>query len=136
MPVTPRSGQVIAVRGPVLDVRFPTPPLPQINEALRVAWDRPGALIVEVQSHLDQVTLRAIALAETAGLRRGTEVLATGGPLTIPVGDPVLGRLLDVLGVPGDRGPALPAETERWPIHRSPPPLVAQTGASTVFETG
>jgi len=136
MPPLPRSGHVIAVRGPVLDVRFPTPPLPHINEALRVAWDRPGALIVEVQSHLDPVTLRAIALAETAGLRRGTEVVATGAPLTIPVGDPVLGRLLDVLGMPGDRGAPLPVATERWPIHRPPPPLAAQTGTSEVFETG
>ena len=130
------SGRMIAVRGPVLDVRFEAPPLPAVNAALRIAWDRPGTLMAEVQSHLDPTTVRAVALAETAGLRRGTAVQATGGPLTIPVGDPVLGRLLDVLGVPGDRGPALPAETERWPIHRSPPPLVAQTGASTVFETG
>ena len=136
MAATPRSGQVVAVRGPVLDVRFPTPPLPRINEALHVAWDRPAPLIAEVQSHLDPVTVRAIALAETAGLRRGTEVRATGGPLTVPVGDPVLGRLLDVLGVPGDRGPPLPAATERWPIHRPPPPLAAQTGTSEVFETG
>jgi len=136
MSAPPLSGQVIAVRGPVLDVRFPGQNLPRINEALRVAWDRPGTLIAEVQSHLDQVTVRAIALAETAGLRRGTEVRPTGGPLTVPVGDPVLGRLLDVLGVPGDRGPPLPAETERWPIHRRPPPLAAQTGTSEVFETG
>ncbi len=136
MPAPLPSGCVVAVRGPVLDVRFPLAPLPQINDALRIAWDRPGALIAEVQSHLDLTTVRAIALAETAGLRRGTEVHPTGGPLTMPVGDHVLGRLLDVLGRPGDRGPALPADTERWPIHRRPPPLAQQTGTSTVFETG
>jgi F-type H+/Na+-transporting ATPase subunit beta len=133
-PITP--GRVIAVRGPVLDVRFPVPSLPPVNEALRVAWDRPGTLIAEVQSHLDPLTVRAIALAETAGLRRGTEVVPTGAPLSVPVGEAVLGRLLDVLGETGDLGPALPAATERWPIHRRPPPLAAQTGTSTVFETG
>ena len=61
---------------------------------------------------------------------------ATGGPITMPVGDAVLGRLLDVLGEIGDRGPPLPADTERWPIHRRPPPLAAQTGSGAVFETG
>ena len=86
MTPTPRSGQVIAVRGPVLDVRFPTPPLPQINEALRIAWDRPGELIAEVAAHLDEASVRAVALQPTAGLRRGTRVQAMGGPLTMPVG--------------------------------------------------
>jgi F-type H+-transporting ATPase subunit beta len=80
--------------------------------------------------------VRAIALQATSGLRRGTEVQSTGGPLTAPVGDAVLGRLLDVIGTVHDHGPPLPADTPWLPIHRAPPPLAAQTGASTVFETG
>ncbi len=117
-------------------MRFAAPPPPPINEALSVAWDRPEALIAEVQAHLDPVTVRAIALSETAGLRRGTPVQATGGGLSVPVGDAVLGRVLNVLGEVGDRGPPLPDGTERWPIHRRPPPLAVQTGTSSVFETG
>jgi F-type H+/Na+-transporting ATPase subunit beta len=131
-----RQGRVIALRGPVIDVVFEAGQLPRIEEALRVEWDRPGTLIAEVQSHLDETTVRAVALRPTAGLRRGTAVEATGGPITVPVGDAVLGRLLDVLGEVGDRLPALPADLPRWPIHRPPPPLIAQAASGGVFETG
>ena len=89
-----------------------------------------------MQSHLDYTTVRAVALQPTAGLRRGTPVQATGGPMTMPVGDAVLGRLLDVTGEVKDLGPALPDDTLRWPIHRRPPPLAAQTGTGAIFETG
>lgn len=136
MPAKPLNGRIVAVRGPVLDIRFADAPLPALNEALTVAWDRPGSLVAEVAAHLDPLTVRALAMGETTGLRRGTEVVRTGAPLTVPVGDAVLGRLLNVMGEIGDLGPPLPPETERWPIHRRPPPLAAQTGASTVFETG
>ncbi len=129
-------GRVVALRGPVIDVVFEASPLPRIEEALRVEWDQPATLIAEVQSHLDETTVRAVALRPTAGLRRGTSVVATGGPITMPVGDAVLGRLLDVLGEVGDRGPPLPTDLPRWPIHRPPPPLVAQAASGGVFETG
>jgi len=93
-------------------------------------------LVAEVQSHLDSETVRAIALQATSGLRRGAAAQPTGGPLTAPVGDAVLGRLLDVIGAIHDHGPPLPADTPWLPIHRMPPPLAAQTAATTVFETG
>ncbi|MCW3476418.1 F0F1 ATP synthase subunit beta [Limobrevibacterium gyesilva] len=129
-------GVVTAVRGAVLDLRFAGGVLPEINEALRVEWDRPGTLTAEVQSHLDARTVCAIALQPTEGMRRGMRAHTTGGPVTVPVGDAVLGRLLDVLGNVQDLGPPLPADTLRWPIHRPAPPLAAQSAATTVFETG
>jgi F-type H+/Na+-transporting ATPase subunit beta len=130
------SGRVRAVRGAVVDVTFTCNSLPAIGEALRIGTDAASPLIAEVQSHLDAATARAVALHATAGLSRGTPVYATGGPLTAPVGDAVLGRLLDVSGEVHDRGPPLPADTPRLPIHRAPPPLATQTAATTVFETG
>lgn len=113
-------GLVIALRGPVIDVAFDAGPLPAIEEALRVEWDQPDLLVAEVQSHLDGTTVRAVALHPTAGLRRGTAVRATGGPMAMPVGDAVLARLLDVIGEVKDRGTSLPADIQRWPIHRRP----------------
>ncbi len=129
------QGRVRAIRGAVLDVTFDGGTLPAIGEALHIA-DDDLRLIAEVQSHLDAATVRAIALQATSGLRRGTVAQPTGGPLTAPVGDAVLGRLLDVSGAVHDHGPPLPADTPWLPIHRMPPPLAAQTVASTVFETG
>jgi len=129
-------GRVIALRGPVIDVSFDAGPLPQIDEALRIDWDQPSVLIAEVQSHLNQTTTRAVALQPTSGLRRGTPVHPSGQPITMPVGEAVLGRLLDVMGEVRDRGDALPASIERWPIHRQPPALNVQTEAGAIFETG
>jgi F-type H+-transporting ATPase subunit beta len=133
---TAALGRVIAVRGAVVDVCFPGGMLPAIGEVLRIDIDPDRRLIAEVQSHLDPATARAVAIHATSGLSRGSPVLATGGPLTTPVGDAVLGRLLDVTGTVHDHGPSLPTETPRLPIHRAPPPLSAQTAATTVFETG
>ena len=99
-------GTVIAIRGAVLDVRFGTASLPHIDEALEIDPDGPDRLVAEVQSHLDDATVRAIALQPVGGIRRGTRVRATGGPVTVPVGEAVLGRVLDVLGGVQDRGPA------------------------------
>ena len=137
MPVMADSaGRVRAVRGAVVDVSFTRDVLPAIGEALRIETSRGRPLIAEVQSHIDTATARAVALHSTAGLARGTPVHPTGGPLTAPVGDAVLGRLLDVSGEVHDHGPPLPADTPRLPIHRAPPPLASQTAAATVFETG
>jgi F-type H+-transporting ATPase subunit beta len=132
----PNLGRIIALRGPVIDVVFNTGVLPRIQEALEITPDLSTRLTAEVQSHLDETTVRAVALQPTAGLRRGTTVQATGGPVTAPVGDAVLGRLLDVMGNVRDHGAPLPADIERWPIHRQPPALIAQTSAGAVFETG
>ncbi|NBB98069.1 MAG: F0F1 ATP synthase subunit beta [Alphaproteobacteria bacterium] len=129
-------GLVHAVRGAVVDVRYGGGELPALNEALIVEWDQPDALILEVQSHLDRATLRAVALQATAGLARGVSVRATGAPVMVPVGRAVLGRLLDVTGAPRDLGDALPPDTPRRSIHAAPPSLAAQGATTEVFETG
>jgi F-type H+/Na+-transporting ATPase subunit beta len=129
-------GEVLAVRGAVVDIAFDAGHLPQIDEALVIEWDRPALLIVEVQAHLDDATIRAVALQATAGLQRGTAVRATGGPITVPVGDAVLGRLVDVTGNVRDNGPPLPEEMPRSPIHRSAPALADRSPATAIFETG
>jgi F-type H+-transporting ATPase subunit beta len=128
------KGFVVSVRGSVLDVRFDGGALPAINEALEVGGD--VALVAEVQAHLDERTVRSVAMQSTEGLRRGAPVLATGGPISVPVGEAMLGRLVDVLGVPRDGGPPIAPETPRWPIHRPPPALAQQSGARTLLETG
>ncbi len=98
-------GTVVAVRGSVVDVSFGGDVLPPINSALVVEWDRPERLVLEVHSHVDPATVRGIALQATAGLARGTQVRATGAPISVPVGEAMLGRLLDVIGTVRDRGP-------------------------------
>jgi len=129
-------GKVLAVRGAVVDVSFQGAELPQLDEALVVDWDQPGPLLVEVQAHLDEQTVRGVALQATAGLQRGAPVFATGQPITVPVGDAVLGRLLDAIGNVRDKGPALPPDMPRWPMHRMAPPLADRSPATAVFETG
>ncbi|MGE5270179.1 MAG: F0F1 ATP synthase subunit beta [Thiohalocapsa sp.] len=130
------AGRVVAVRGSVLDIRFAAGLLPAINDAVAVDWDLQPPLLAEVQQHVDQATVRAVALADTAGLRRGTPARALGMQVTAPVGEPVLGRLLDAVGRPADRGPAFPAGAVRRPIHAPAPPLDRQTGARELFQTG
>ena len=130
------TGRVLTVRGAVVDVAFEGGDLPKIDEALIVEWDRPNTLLVEVQAHLDSRSVRGVALQSTAGLRRGERVRATGSPITAPVGDAILGRLLDVTGNVQDGGPALPADLPRSPIHRTPPPLRERNSATAIFETG
>ncbi len=133
---TPPEGKVVAVRGAVIDVAFAAGELPRLDEALIVEWDRPETLIVEVQAHLDERTVRGVALQATAGLKRGVPVRASGSPVTVPVDDAVLGRLLDVTGTARDSGPPLPSDFPRAPIHRPAPPLGERSPATTIFETG
>ncbi len=132
---TRSTGRVLAVRGAVVDVVFEGE-LPKIDEALVVEWDRPGTILVEVQAHLDSRAVRGVALQSTAGLRRGERVRATGNPITVAIGDAVLGRLIDVTGAVQDGGPALPTDLPRLPIHRPAPPLRDRSPASAIFETG
>jgi F-type H+-transporting ATPase subunit beta len=132
----PASGKVLSVRGPVVDIQFESGDLPAINSALVIEWDRPDQLIVEVHSHVDPQTVRGIALQATAGLARGIRARATGTPVMVPVGDAVLGRLLDVVGTLGDEGPPLPADTPRRPIHGASPRLSDETSKIELFETG
>ncbi len=131
-----RVGIVVSVRGAVVDVSFDPDALPPINAALVVAWDRPEPLVLEVHSHVDGATVRGVALQATAGLARGVQVRATGVPITVPVGEAILGRLLDAVGTLRDRGPALPDDTPRRPIHNRPPALQDETSTVEVFETG
>jgi len=132
--MTAATAHVLAVRGPVID--FATEgALPALEEAVIVD---PGGMevVCEVQAHLDAHRFRAIALEPTQGLSRLMQALPTGAPVGVPVGPAVLGRLLDVLGRCRDGGPALPAETQRRPIHRPAPPLSEQRAAVDLFTTG
>jgi F-type H+/Na+-transporting ATPase subunit beta len=130
------TGIVAQVRGAVVDVDFPGGALPPIDTALTVQWDRPEKLILEVHSHVDATTIRGIAMQATAGLARGTAVRATGQPIMVPVGDAVLGRLIDVVGALRDRGATLPADTPTRGIHHAPPVLDKAIAATSMFETG
>jgi F-type H+/Na+-transporting ATPase subunit beta len=131
-----RLGRVAAVHGSVVDIAFPDRALPAINDAVAIEWDLGPPLVAEVQQHLGPAMVRAVALGNTAGLRRSTPARAVGAPIRAPVGDAVLGRLLDVLGQPVDHGPALPPDTERRPIHAPAPGLERQSGAREIFHTG
>jgi F-type H+-transporting ATPase subunit beta len=133
---SPPSGEVITVHGSVLDVRFPAGFLPAINEALTIEPEPGRTLVAEVQLHLASTLVRAVALENTAGLRRGVPARATGAPLRAPVGELVLGRLLNALGEPADRGPAFPAKIERRPIHAAAPGLERLGGSLEIFHTG
>nr|WP_243695862.1 F0F1 ATP synthase subunit beta [Rhodovulum marinum] len=125
-----------AISGSVVDVRFPNGNLPAINTALTVLWDGPHDLTLEVQHHLDPQTARCVAIQETAGLACGTGVEDCATPITVPVGDAVLGRLLDVEGRPIDKGAPLPPDTPRRPIHYRAPPLAEQAAGNELFLSG
>jgi F-type H+-transporting ATPase subunit beta len=130
------TGRVHAVRGGVVDVRFDAPPLPGLTTALEVKWDTGQPLTLEVQAQIDEFTVRTVALQDTQGLARDTPVFDTGAPITVPVGAALLGRLVNVMGEPGDGGTPLPTDGPRRPIHQPPLPLAQRKAASEVFETG
>ena len=127
-------GEVVAARGSVIDLRFFSGPLPAIHDAVSIG-DGHGTLLAEVQQHLDVHTLRAVALQDTGGLRRHSAARALGGPIRVPVGTAVLGRLLNAIGEPTD-GQPLPADVPRRPIHAPAPPLQRRGGARERFHTG
>jgi F-type H+-transporting ATPase subunit beta len=133
-------GKVVQVIGPVIDVEFEPERLPELYTALRV--DCEGAagarvrLTAEVQQHIGRNQVRAVAMSSTDGVVRGMPALDTGGPITVPVGKLALGRILNVLGEPVDGGPPIPADAERWPIHREPPKFTDLEPKTEVFETG
>ncbi|WP_414694301.1 F0F1 ATP synthase subunit beta [Paraburkholderia sp.] len=135
-PVPRTVGRVSALRGAVLDVVIEAGPLPAVEDALSIVRDDGSRLTAEVEAHLGATVLRALALQSTAGLRRGERVEAYGGPLEVPVGDAVLGRLLDVSGTARDGGPPLDAHAPRRPVHRAAPPLAALHGSTEIFTTG
>ncbi|MCW9089453.1 MAG: F0F1 ATP synthase subunit beta [Gammaproteobacteria bacterium] len=127
-----QQGQISAVRGNVVDVRF-SPPLPPRNHQLRTGADE--KVVLEVQTHLNLDTVRCIALTPTRRLGRGMTVKNMGTPLEMPVGEALLGRMLNVFGDPVDGGDPIKA-SEHWPIHRPLLPLADRTTGTEVFETG
>ena len=127
-------GTIVEIKGVVLDAVFPDG-LPAINNALRISTDG-SDLIAEVQQHLGDDRVRAVAMDSTDGLARGIEVEDTGQEITVPVGEPTLGRLWNVIGEPIDKGGEPPAGTERWPIHRDPPSFRELSPDIEIFETG
>jgi F-type H+-transporting ATPase subunit beta len=133
------DGRVVRVIGPVVDVEFPPNELPEINNALTVDVDLAGTSITitcEVAQHIGDSTIRAIALKPTDGLIRGAKVHNTGAPITVPVGEGVLGHVYNVLGEPLDTDASEIHVTERWPIHRESPAFADLEPKKVMLETG
>jgi F-type H+-transporting ATPase subunit beta len=128
-------GRVIQITGPVVDIEFPAGELPSIYNAVEIERLGQDPLVAEVQQHLGNNWVRAVAMTTTDGLARGVNARDTGAPITVPVGETTLGRVFDVLGKPIDGGPPVKAETY-LPIHRSAPAFDQQSTEVEVFETG
>jgi len=136
---TQNIGHVVQVIGPVLDVEFDAERLPELYNALELTVrDEEGEhkVVAEVQQHIGRNQARAVAMSTTDSVTRGMEVVDTGAPISVPVGAPALGRILNVLGEPVDNGPPIPPNAERWPIHRKRPDFVELEPKTEVFETG
>jgi len=143
------TGRIEEIQGVVIEAVFPER-LPEINHAIAVprpevakreeeldiAAGEESYLICEVQQHLGDDRVRAVAMDTTDGLARGTEVIDTGAPITVPVGDITLGRIFNLLGDPIDLGEPLPDGVKRWPIHREAPTVEDLTPTAEMFETG
>ena len=130
-----RTGKITQVIGAVLDIKFGSDNLPEINDAIDIQTKDGGKLVVEVAQHLGDDTVRCIAMGPTDGLVRGMEAQATGGPISVPVGEATLGRIFNVLGDPIDNKPA-PEGANRLPIHRKAPEFSEQSTETEVLETG
>jgi F-type H+/Na+-transporting ATPase subunit beta len=128
------TGKVVQVFGPVVDVEFPPDQLPGIYHALEGRIDS-RRLVLEVQQHMGNNWVRAVAMSSTDGLRRGDDMEDTGGPISVPVGKETLGRIFNVLGDPIDEGPPVVTE-KRYSIHRPAPSFEEQETVPSVFETG
>src|SRR6478736_4936049 len=129
------SGRVIQITGPVVDIEFPAGELPTILNAVEILREGQEPLTCEVQQHLGNNWVRAVAMTTTDGLARGTAVRDTGAPITVPVGEATLGRVFDVLGKAID-GKGEVDRTTVLPIHRAPPSFEDQTTEVELFETG
>jgi F-type H+/Na+-transporting ATPase subunit beta len=136
------TGKIVQVIGPVVDVEFDAGQLPAIYNALEVQgienkdiFAYSQKLVLEVAQHLGEAQVRAVAMASTDGLTRGMSVMDTGGPITVPVGKETLGRILNVVGEPVDKGPAIQAK-KTYPIHRPAPSFEDQSTKVEMFETG
>ncbi len=126
------SGRIVQIIGAVIDVEFPREQVPNIYDALQVQG---VATTLEVQQQLGDGVVRTIAMGSTEGLKRGLDVVNSGGPITVPVGVKTLGRIMDVLGNPIDEAGPI-GEEERWGIHRAAPSYAEQAGGNEILETG
>ena len=129
------TGKLTQIIGAVLDIKFPEGKLPEINDAINVPLADGKKLVVEVSQHLGDDTVRCIAMGPTDGLVRGMEAQATGGPISVPVGEATLGRMFNVLGEPIDEKPA-PEGVQYDPIHRKAPKFEEQSTETEILETG
>ena len=130
-----KTGKLTQIIGAVLDIKFPEGGLPEINDAVNVPLEDGKKLVVEVAQHLGDDTVRCIAMGPTDGLKRGMTAEATGGPISVPVGEAALGRMFNVLGEPIDEKPA-PTGVQYDPIHRKAPSFEEQSTATEILETG
>ena len=128
-------GKITQIIGAVLDIKFSQGRLPSINDAIDITMKNGNRLVVEVSQHLGDDTVRCIAMGSTDGLVRGMEAVATGAPITIPVGEETLGRIFNVLGDPIDNKPK-PVVKEYLPIHRPAPTFEEQSTETEILETG
>lgn len=128
-------GKITQIISAVLDIKFQEGQLPEINDAIDVPLKDGGKLVVEVAQHLGDDTVRCIALGPTDGLVRGMDAIATGAPISVPVGENTLGRLFNVLGDPIDEIEP-PKTEEKWPIHRPAPTFEEQATSQEMLETG
>jgi len=133
------TGTIVQVIGPVVDADFSkAESLPKIYNALEINYEvygKPNRLILEVQQHLGDGWVRAVAMSSSEGLKRGMDIADTGAPISVPVGDEVLGRIFNVTGDPVDERGDVNTE-KRYPIHRSAPALTEQDTSATILETG
>ena len=128
-------GKVVQVIGPVVDIKFANDELPNIFNAIHIKMDDGKILVCEVEQHVGDDIVRTIAMEATEGLRRGVEAVDTGAPISVPVGECVLGRIFNVLGKPLDSGAEVNNE-EKYPIHRPAPSFEEQSVVPQMFETG
>ena len=129
------QGKITQIIGAVLDIKFPEGTLPKIYDAIHIAAPDGGVLTAEVAQHLGDDTVRCIAMGPTDGLVRGAEAIATGAPITVPVGEKTLGRIFNVTGDAIDKKPA-PEGVEYLPIHRKAPSFEEQSTSTEILETG
>jgi len=129
------TGKITQVIGAVLDIRFDKGVLPEINDAVEIRRKDGSTLVAETAQHLGDDIIRCIAMGPTDGLVRGMEAIATGGPITVPVGEVTLGRIFNVLGEPIDKKP-MPEGVKRNPIHRKAPTFAEQATETEILETG
>ncbi len=133
-------GKIVQIIGPVIDVEFAPDHLPDLYNALEVkVTSETGEklrVVAEVQQHIGRNQVRAVGMSSTDGVVRGMDAVDLGHAISVPVGAPALGRILNVLGEPVDNGAEIPASVERWPIHRKRPDFVNLEPKTEIFETG